>query len=221
MHCYSNFRPPWWLRNPHLQTIWAGRIQHVPAVTTIKERVTTPDDDFLDLEWTSNAEGDHNLNTVLLIHGLAGSVNSHYIKALMHELPQHGFKAVLMHFRGCSGEPNRKPHAYHSGHTQDISFMVDRLQAQTNGPVFAVGYSLGGNALLKYLGTNPDNPLQYAISICPPLQLAEGAERINTGFSISTQPIHTLSSINYSSKLQRTLLNLTIGSPRRFTDSMV
>jgi len=84
----------------------------------------------------------------------------------MHVLPQHGFKAVLMHFRGCSGEPNLK---------------------QTGKPVFAVGYSLGGNALLKYLAVNTDNPLQFAISVCPPLALAEGAQRINTGFSRAYQ----------------------------------
>lgn len=176
----SKFRPAWWLRNPHAQTLWASKVQPTPTPVTVKERLQTPDADFLDVNWTTNNTGP----ITLIFHGLTGSVNSQYAKSLMHLLPQHGIRAVLMHFRGCSGEPNRTPGSYHSGHTADIAFMAKTIRDRyPDAPMAAVGYSLGGNALLKYLADNPNNPLRFAMSVSPPLALAEGAKRMNQGFS--------------------------------------
>ncbi len=176
----SKFRPAWWLRNPHAQTLWAAKMLRPPSPHITVERLTTPDDDFLDLAWTKNTKGP----IVIIFHGLNGSVKSQYARFLMHRLQQKGLRTVLMHFRGCSGEPNKQRQSYHSGHTRDIAFVINTIkQRHPNTPIAAAGFSLGGNALLKYLGTTPDNPLQFAVSVCPPLVLNEGARRINQGFS--------------------------------------
>ena len=176
----SKFRPAWWLRNPHAQTIWAAKIQPAPTPKTTRERLITPDNDFLDLDWTNNSEGP----IVMIFHGLAGSAQSRYVKSLMHYLSQRGVRAVVMHFRGCSGEPNRTPRSYHSGLTTDLKFLIDTVKERhPNTALAAVGYSLGGNALLKFLATHQHNPLDFAVSVSPPLVLAEGAKRMDHGFS--------------------------------------
>lgn len=175
----SKFRPAWWLRNPHLQTLWAAKIQPAPTPHVTYERVTTPDDDFVDLCWSEANQGP----LVIIFHGLTGSFKSRYIRALMASLKTQHIDSVLMHFRGCSGEPNRTAGAYHSGHTADIEHIIATMhQRFPERQLIAVGFSLGANALLKYLATTP-TPLSYAIAVCPPLVLAEGADRINRGFS--------------------------------------
>ncbi len=176
----SKFRPAWWLRNPHLQTLWAAKVHPAPTPAIKHERLTTPDDDFVDLCWSSQAGGP----LVIIFHGLAGSFDSRYVRSLMSTLSDRGTGSVLMHFRGCSGEPNKTAGAYHSGHTADIKLVIDTARQRFPGrPLIAVGYSLGGNALLKYLATQKDNPLQQAVAVCPPLFLSQGARRINRGFS--------------------------------------
>lgn len=176
----SKFRAAWWLRNPHLQTLWAAKIHHAPTPAVKFERITTPDDDFIDLCWSLVGDGP----LIIIFHGLTGSYRSPYVRALMSSLQTQHISSVLMHFRGCSGEPNTTPGAYHSGHTKDIQHTVNLLSKRfPQRALIAVGYSLGGNALLKYLAKTDDCPLQYAISVCPPLLLAEGAKRINEGFS--------------------------------------
>jgi len=176
----SKFRPAWWLRNPHAQTLWAAKIQRTPEPDVRREQLQTPDGDFLDLDWGPVDSGP----TVVLFHGLTGSVDSHYARLIMRSLTDIGVAVVLMHFRGCSEEPNRLAHSYHSGATADIQFVIDTIAARSKASaVAAVGYSLGGNALLKYLATQRDNPLHYAIAVSPPLALSEGADRLNSGFS--------------------------------------
>ena len=176
----SKFRPAWWLRNPHAQTLWAAKIQRTPTPVTSRERLTTPDNDFVDLMWTEENDGP----IVIIFHGLTGSANSQYARCLMHSLNEKGLRAVLMHFRGCSGEPNRTRGSYHSGDTRDIAFLIDTIAKRyPDKPLAAAGFSLGGNALLKYLGTTTENALQFAVSVSPPLVLEEGAKRMDKGFS--------------------------------------
>ena len=119
----SNFRPAWWLSNPHLQTLWAARARRPKRPDTVRERLELPDGDFVDLDFA----GDNNDLLVCLFHGLEGSIDSPYIRATMSALTKRGFGVVLMHFRGCSGTPNRKAHSYHSGHTDDIRFLLQTL----------------------------------------------------------------------------------------------
>jgi len=187
----SKFRPPWWLRNPHVQTLWAAKVMRSPAPITYRERLITPDEDFVDLDWSDDnnrkdaeptAASDKPI--VVIFHGLTGSSSSLYVKTLINGLNHIGYRSVAMNFRGCSGEPNRKKESYHSGHTKDISFVIDTIsQRFPYASIAATGYSLGGNALLKYLAISPDNPLQHAIAVSPPLQLAEGARRMQSGLS--------------------------------------
>ncbi len=176
----SKFQPAWWLRNPHLQTLWAAKVHPAPVPIVSRERLTTPDGDFVDLDWTSKKDGP----VAVIFHGLTGSFKSKYVRSIMSVLQARGFNTVLMHFRGCSGEPNLTRGSYHSGHTVDIEFVINTVANRfPDKKIIAIGYSLGGNALLKYLATANAIPLHYAVSVCPPLVLKEGAKRINTGFS--------------------------------------
>jgi len=181
----SEFRPPWWLRNPHAQTILASKVARPATVPTDRIRIELPDGDFLDINKSQKPSGD----IVLLIHGLAGCIDSAYILGAIGELELAGFRPVLMHWRGCSGEPNRLPQSYHSGATADIAFMLDWLKSSYPATdIHAIGYSLGANALLKYLGETKSSPttagaLNSAIAVCPPLVLHEAANKLNTGSS--------------------------------------
>src|SRR5688500_5448077 len=134
----SGFEPPWWLRNAHLQTLWPYLFRPRPQVTTRRERLELPDGDFLDLDFTLNESGP----VVLVLHGLEGSVRSKYAAGLLGCLSTHGYRGVLMHFRGCSGEPNRLPQSYHSGETRDPAFVIDWLRARfPRQPLGAIGFS--------------------------------------------------------------------------------
>ena len=177
----SKFRPAWWLPSAHAQTLWASKVHPAPWPQTRRERIETPDGDFLDLDWIA---GESCGPLVVLFHGLTGSIKSPYIRSIMASLGDAGIRSVLMHFRGCSGEPNRTAGSYHSGHISDIEFVINEVSRRNpDDTIMAAGYSLGGNALLKYLARRPGNPLNFAVSVCPPLLVAEGARRMNSGFS--------------------------------------
>jgi uncharacterized protein len=181
MICNSTFQPPWWLRNGHLQTLWPYLVRPRPRVATRRERLELPDGDFLDLDFTLNETGP----IVLVLHGLQGSTRSKYAAGLLQALSAYGYRAVLMHFRGCSGEPNRLPHSYHSGETRDPAFVIDWLHARfPHEPLAAIGFSLGGNALLKLLAEQGNScRLKIAIAVSVPFLLHEGADQFNRGLS--------------------------------------
>ena len=179
--CERDFAPPWPLRSPHAQTLWPFLFRQRLQTGYLAETFELPDGDFLDLNW-SQTDSD---KTVLLIHGLEGSIESHYVGGLMARLEAGGYRPVFMHFRGCSGRINRLPRAYHSGDTGDIAEVVKHIEQQTGAPVFAaIGFSLGANALLKWLGqSGTANPLQRAVAVSVPFQLADAARRLNEGLS--------------------------------------
>ena len=106
----ADFKPAWWLPSPHLQTLWPVIFKNPHRLDLIIEQVELDDGDFIDLCWSKNRSG----KTVLVLHGLEGSINSHYANGVMHQLEQAGFRPVFMYFRGCSGRVNRLPRAYHS-----------------------------------------------------------------------------------------------------------
>ncbi len=176
-----DFRPAPWLPGPHLPTIWASACRRVPRSALRFERLELPDGDFLDLAWSGARSGP----LVLILHGLEGSHESSYARALLAALDTSGYRGVLMHFRGCSGEPNRLDRSYHSGDTGDLAFVVDTLTRRTGAaPFAAIGFSLGGNVLLKWLGeTGPDNPLATAAAVSVPFDLGACADRLDQGFS--------------------------------------
>lgn len=177
----SSFKPAWWCRNPHAQTIFANRLRPRLALRLRRERVELPDDDFVDIDWTTRTTG----AIVLLLHGLQGSSRSHYARALARSFDRAGWRGAILHFRGCSGEPNRLPRSYHSGDTGDVDYVLRRLRdREPNVPLAAVGVSLGGNVLLKYLGQSGDaTPLAAAVAVSVPFLLNRAADRLETGFA--------------------------------------
>ncbi len=178
----ETFKPAWWLRNPHLQTLWPTLCR--PAIKNLPlqhERFELPDGDFVDLNWVGAGTGP----IVLLLHGFEGSIESHYAKGMLQVIKQNGWRGVFMHFRGCSGEPNRLPKSYHSGETGDVHTVMAALRQREPDTRFAaVGFSLGGNVLLKWLGeTGNDNFLSAAVAVSVPFELHNSATRIGQGFS--------------------------------------
>jgi hypothetical protein len=177
----SGFRPAWWLRGPHLQTLWGALLRPRPSVATRRERLELPDGDFLDLDWTLGDEGP----VVLILHGLEGSSDSHYARGLLAAAAARGWRGLVMHFRGCSGEPNRLERCYDAGDTRDIAHVVDLLHRREPAtPLACVGYSLGGNALLKWLGeTGLAGPVRAAAAVSVPFLLEAAARRMGSGLS--------------------------------------
>ncbi|WP_419420283.1 hydrolase [Legionella sp. D16C41] len=180
----SSFKPAWWLPSAHAQTIYPTLTRKIKAPIDKIERVELSDGDFVDLAWAINGlTADSPL--VILLHGLGGSVQSPYAAGLMHALNKQGWRAVLMHFRGASDEPNRLPRAYHSGDTADFNFVINRFaRLEPHTRKAAIGVSMGGNVLLKWLGENSkQNLLVTAVAVCVPFQLRLVADRVNRGFS--------------------------------------
>jgi hypothetical protein len=177
----SDFRPAWWLPNAHLQTLWPTLFRPGLKAALRRERLELPDGDFLDLDWTAGDTGP----VVVVLHGLEGSSRSPYAQGMLSALQERGWRAVLMHFRGCSGEPNRLVRWYHSGETSDLAFVIEWLrQREPEAPLAAVGYSLGGNVLLKWLGERGEQaPLAAAVAVSVPFDLKKCAIRLEKSFS--------------------------------------
>ncbi len=175
------FTPAWWLPGPHAQTLWPYLLRRLPNVARRRERLELPDGDFLDLDWSGADSGP----LAVLLHGLEGSSHSHYAAGIMYALQQHGWRSVLLHFRGCSGSPNRLARGYHAGETGDLDYVIRLLrQREPATPVAVIGYSLGGNVLLKWLGEQgAQAPVIGAVTVSVPFTLANAAVRLNTGLS--------------------------------------
>jgi predicted alpha/beta-fold hydrolase len=175
------FEPAWWLPGPHLQTLWPTFARRALKVTLTRERIELADGDFIDLDWCGNNNGP----IVLILHGLEGSSDSPYARGMLRMVNQHGWRGVVMHFRGCSGEPNRLLRAYHSGETKDLANVVQTLRArEANTPLAVLGFSLGGNVLLKWLGEScSHHSLTAAVAVSVPLELEKSSQRLQKGFS--------------------------------------
>lgn len=188
----SPYTAPRWLPGGHTQTLYAALLTPRPRVAYRRERWDTPDGDFIDLDWveergTSN-DGRSQAPLVALFHGLEGSSRSHYSLALMAALHERGMRGVVVNFRGCSGEPNRLPRAYHSGDAPEIDWIMRRLRGQhADAPLFAVGVSLGGNALLKWLGERGEAAARIvdaAVAVSAPLDLMASGDALGQGFNL-------------------------------------
>lgn len=180
----SPFTPAWWLSNPHLQTLAPKIFRASLSLKTTKERIALPDNDFVDLAWTEVPLKESTKPIVVVLHGLEGSKDSHYAKGMLDALKRKGWIGVLMHFRGCSGEVNRKANSYHGGDINDVSYLTDLLVARhPYTPLGIVGFSLGGNVVAQYLSKKPENPYKAASVICAPLDIESCCKRVNQGFS--------------------------------------
>ncbi len=178
----TNFHPAWWLPGAHAQTI-AGRLLRRPLPFPLeRERVATADGDFIDLDFTP-ALG-NGAPAVLLLHGLEGSSRRGYALNTYRALARNGIRAVGMNFRSCSGELNRTARLYHSGETEDLRFILRFLRERLGSvPLGAIGFSLGGNVLLKYLGEERETAaVQTAVAISVPYDLAAGALALERSF---------------------------------------
>lgn len=172
------FRPAAWLPGPHAQTI-AGRLLRRPRPPAFRrERVETPDGDFIDLDFVPGPAG---APLVLLLHGLEGSARRGYAILTYRALAARGLRAVGLNFRGCGGEPNRAARFYHSGETGDLRFVLKVLRDRFAAPASAaVGFSLGGNVLLKYLGEEGEAAgLRAAVAVSVPYDLSAGADALD------------------------------------------
>jgi len=187
----STFRPARWLRNRHVQTMypslpwsWRGR----PALR--RASLELPDGDTTAVDWLVDADDTPDAAPLMVIlHGLEGSAESSYARMLMEAARDRGWRSCVLHFRDCGDYTNRLPRRYHAGETNDLRFFLNRLQSERDGslnpgPLLAVGYSLGGNVLLKYLGeSGAETPLSAACAVSVPLDLHECADALDVGFS--------------------------------------
>ena len=178
-----NYQSPWWLPSGHLQTIWASRVAggswQKKQVSYVRERWSTPDHDFIDVDIQY---AQHALGTIpedaapwlVLFHGLEGSSQSPYARAFAEVAQQTGWHFAVPHFRGCSGEINRAPRAYHSGDYPEVDWILQRLRQRSKSALRAVGISLGGNALLRWAqmsGLGASQTAKSVCAVCAPLDL--------------------------------------------------
>jgi len=200
----QQYMAPAWLPGGHAQTILPLLIKG-PLPDYRRERWDTPDQDFIDLDWIAGAP---DAPCVVLFHGLEGSSRSHYARRLMHAVEQRGWQGVVVHFRGCSGEANRLPRAYHSGDSAEIDWILRRLRARDYPALFVAGISLGGNALLKWLaeqGNQASGVVDAAAAVGAPLDLAAANTALSSGFNRI-----------YARHFLRTLIPAAVAKDRRF-----
>ncbi|WP_247596796.1 alpha/beta fold hydrolase [Hydrogenophaga sp. PAMC20947] len=185
----TTYRAPWWLPGGNAQTLWAAlaaRRHHGPAPAWARTRWDTPDGDFIDLDQAVHESG-ASAPLLVLFHGLEGSSASQYAVAFADFAREHGLAMVVPHFRGCSGELNRGPRAYHSGDHEEIDWILRQLKAEhPSRPLVAAGVSLGGNALLRWAGEQGEQAAGVAsalAAVCSPLDLTAGGHAIGRGFN--------------------------------------
>lgn len=181
----ENFHPLRGASNPHLQTLLPRLVRRHVTLNPVWQRLDLPDGDFIDLAWSEDPKKAKHKPRMVLFHGLEGSFTSPYAHGLLQAWKDKGGLGVVMHFRGCSGEPNRLQRIYHSGETEDARYFLNWLR-ETYGdvPTSAVGFSLGGNMLACYLGQEAENcRLQAAVIVSAPLMLEPCAYRLEKGSS--------------------------------------
>ncbi len=188
-----SYRAPPWLPGGHFQTIlpalYARRVVGAP-VNYKRERWDTPDGDFIDVDFLDGVTTAPGAPLLVLFHGLEGSSRSHYAEAFAGWARTRGLAYAVPHFRGCSGEINRAPRAYHSGDVAEVDWILHRLSCwqehRGGGPVLALGVSLGGNALLRWageVGVAAERVVAAVAAVCSPLDLAAGGHAIGRGFN--------------------------------------
>jgi predicted alpha/beta-fold hydrolase len=201
----AGFAPPWWGRNRHLQTVWGPLVRRA-RLRLRRERLPLSDGDFVDLDWLDGRPGSP---VLLVLHGLEGSAGSHYAVGLLAGWADRGGAGVVLNFRSCSGELNSLPRFYHSGDTGDLDTVVRGLARRApETPLAAVGVSLGGNVLLKWLGEQGAGAraLAAAVAISVPFDLAASARILDRGLARAV----------YTRDFLRTLRAKVLAKARRF-----
>ena len=184
-----NYRAPWWLPGGNAQTIYAAKFAKRysgPQPTWHRERWLTHDRDFIDVDWRVPRDEAKDAPLLVLFHGLEGSSHSHYAEAYADEAHRRGWHMAVPHFRGCSGEINWSPRAYHSGDHEEIGWILQKMREQHTGPIYAVGISLGGNALMCWageMGHAATSVVNAVASVCSPLDLTASGHAIDRGLN--------------------------------------
>ena len=184
----GHYTAPSWLPGGNAQTLYPYFNKPAQLFTYRRERWELDDGDFIDVDWS---DGSDESPLVVFFHGLEGGSSSHYILSMINSLKRHHWRCAVIHFRGCSGEPNRLSRAYHAGDSSEIDWMLRRIttQAQTTGtaqPVYVMGVSLGGNALLKWLGEQGERAKELVAGVATvsvPLDLAAAGSALDKGFN--------------------------------------
>jgi len=175
----SSYRAPLAFGNGHLQTVYPTLYRPWPQIDYTRERIETSDGDFLDLDW---AQSQNNSRLVILTHGLESSSSSKYICGMAAAFKRRGWDALAWNLRGCSGETNRLLTSYHSGSSDDLSTVIDHVvETQNYETIALIGFSLGGNITLKYLGeagANARSQIQAAAAFSVATDLASSAKRL-------------------------------------------
>ena len=184
-----NYVAPYWLPGGNLQTIWPALYSRRVLGARpeyMRERWAAPDDDFVDVDFLVQPQGAEQKILLVMFHGLEGSSRSHYSEAFADYAQTQGMAFAVPHFRGCSGELNRAPRAYHSGDFEEIGWVLQRMRQRHTGPIIAVGVSLGGNALLRWaqeMGDAAGGVVSAVAAVSSPIDLAAGGMAIGHGFN--------------------------------------
>lgn len=197
------YQPPFWLFNGHLQTLWpVWKTLRLPPIAWPRERWLTPDNDFIDVDCIH--AGDVDAPVVVLFHGLEGNSQSHYARIMARVLEQAGWTGYVPHFRGCSGELNQQPRAYHSGDSTEIDWILRRFRSlYPDRLICAAGVSLGGNALMKWLGEQGEAAAQVidaAAAISPPMDVAACGAWLDQGANRQVYTQHFLRTMKTQSE---------------------
>lgn len=180
-HSFKPFETEWWAFNSHIHTVISS-FSAVKSFEVDRIEIETPDDDFLEIDVVNLKNGNP---VVTLFHGLEGSSDRFYIRNLMYDLKSIGFSSVALNFRGCGSKQNKQPRFYHSGETSDYKLLFDWVSDHFNNcDIYSVGFSLGGNALIKSLGElRESHPSQKSVAVSPPYDLKEGSLDMEKGFN--------------------------------------
>ncbi|MDT0538468.1 alpha/beta fold hydrolase [Croceitalea sp. P059] len=175
----SNYKPPFPFRNGHFSTIYSGVFRKISGLVQKRERIETPDYDFLDLDWSESVLPTKKV--VLLFHGLEGDAQRHYIAGSAKKFTQNGFDTCAVNLRSCSGQLNRLYRSYHSGATEDVVCVVEHiLKNKSYDEIYLMGFSLGGNLILKYLGegNHIPNHIKAAVGVSVPCSLKSACDEL-------------------------------------------
>lgn len=174
----SDYKPPFFFGHAHVQTVFPSVFRKVKGISYQRERITTPDSDFLDADWSRVGS----TSVGIICHGLEGDTNRHYMKGMVKALNKNGRDALALNFRSCSGEPNKQVRSYHSGISEDLECVVQHvINTGLYDEIALIGFSLGGNVVLKYLGergTSVNPIIKKAVCFSVLCDLKSGAIRM-------------------------------------------
>ncbi|WP_418510064.1 YheT family hydrolase [Corallibacter sp.] len=195
----STYKTPYFFRNGFVSTVYSGLIRNVSGLIQERERITLPDGDFLDLDWSHSKTKSNKL--IILLHGLEGNAQRPYMTGTAKLFNQNGIDAVCVNFRGCSGEDNLSFRSYHSGATEDLDAVIQHvLKTKAYDTIFLKGFSLGGNLTLKYLGEREHLPIQIkaAVAVSVPCDLYSSCKELHT---LKNKPYHDKFKTDLKNKL--------------------